>query len=320
VEFKVTILGVGAAVPTLQHHPSSQMVTIRNHSFLVDCGEGTQMQLLKYAFLKPSRIRAIFISHLHGDHVFGLIGMLHSFALQGRQDRIDIYGPSGLQQLIDVQMKVTGAQLPFPCVIHQIDCQTFQCIYEDSKVAVWSIPLRHRIETSGYLFREKQVARNIIPETIDQYQMAYQTIRAVKAGEDLVLPDKSVIPNKDLTTDPPAPRSFAYCSDTRYTETILPYIKEVDLLYHETTFCEDNQAKAEKTMHTTAKEAAILARKAEVGYLITGHYSSRYPKTEVFLKEALEEFDRVSLGEEGYTYSLEWKGKRVVKKVGPLEH
>jgi ribonuclease Z len=319
VDFKVTILGVGAAVPTLQRHPSAQMITIRNHSFLMDCGEGTQMQLLKYAFLKPSRIRAVFISHLHGDHVFGLIGLLHSFALQGRKDKIDIHGPSGLKQLINVQMNMTGARLPFSCTIHEISTSVFQCIYEDSKVRVWSIPLLHRIETSGYLFREKQTARNIIPEMIDRYQMDYQMIRAVKAGEDLVLPDNQIIPNKELTTDPPTPRSFAYCSDTRYTETIIPYIKGVDLLYHETTFCEDNRAKAEQTMHTTAKEAAILARKAEVGHLITGHYSSRYVKADVFLEEALEEFDRVSLGEEGYTYSLEWKGKRVVKKAGPSE-
>lgn len=301
--YEVTLLGVSAAMPAFDRHPSAQLLRIQEKYYLIDCGEGTQMQLRRYA-LKWSKINQIFISHLHGDHFFGLIGLLNSYGLAGRTAPLDIFGPDGLEKIIMIQLRYGGGNLPYPLRFHRVDCTFSSSIYEDQHVRVYSIPLGHRIPTSGFLFREKERPRNMIGETISTYQIPYSVIPEIKAGADFELPDGRIIPNANLTIDPPAPRSYAYCSDTQYTESIIPIIDRVDLLYHESTFCADLQEQAKITMHSTAFDAASIAKKAKVKKLLLGHYSSRYRDIGLFETEARTVFDESYLGEEGKTYRV----------------
>ena len=246
--FDLTLLGVNAATPAFDRHPSAQVLCIQEHYFLIDCGEGTQMQMLKYG-VKRNKINHIFISHLHGDHIFGLVGLLTSYGLNGRLAPLDIFSPAGLQEMIDVQVRYAGGGLPYPVRFHEVNCSESAIVFENDQLTVRSIPLEHRVPTSGYLFKEKWRPRNMRPEKIQAYQIHFSEIPGIKAGADFTLPDGTVIPNAELTFDPPTPRSFAYCSDTRYTETIIPIIKGVDLLYHESTFCTEFKEQAELSMH-----------------------------------------------------------------------
>ena len=301
--FDLTILGCNAALPNNGRHPTSQVLTIQDKTYLIDCGEGTQMRMNDF-HIKRGRINQIFISHLHGDHVFGLIGLLTSYSLNGRKEALEIFGPEGLEAFIQHQLTYSGSTITYPLSFQVVDTTQHLKVYEDAQIDVFSIPLKHRVPATGYLFREKRRKPNIIGAKIKEYNIHYSFIDGIKDGEDFKLETGQVIPNNELLIPPPIPRSYAYCSDTMYHEAILPIIRGVDLLYHEATFDHQMLAQAKKTMHTTSKQAAIIAQKAKVKQLIIGHFSSRYKDLSILLNEAKSTFPNTLLAEEGRVYSL----------------
>lgn len=302
MKFALTILGVNAATPAFGRFPTAQFLQIHNDYFLIDCGEGAQMRMSDFQ-VPRHKIRRIFISHLHGDHIFGLPGLLFSFDLNGRREALDIFSPAGLEEMILALLHLSG-KLSFPVHFHEIDTTTSSLIFENDSVAVHSIPVSHRIPTVGFVFREKPRPKNIRPEKIGQYQLSIPQIIVAKAGENIQLPSGQLVENEELTF-PPAPlRSYAFITDTLYDERIVPHIRGVSLLYHDTTFCDDFLENAAHTMHSTARQAAQIASMAGVGRLVTGHYSSRYKTLEVFLEEASTVFPRTVLGLEGSTYEV----------------
>ncbi len=302
MRFELTLLGTNSAVPAYGRFPTAQVLNVRESLFLIDCGEGAQMRINDFN-VRRNKIKQAFISHLHGDHIYGLIGFLSSLALNNRKKPFHIYSPEGLEEIIGVQLKYTGG-LPFALHFHTIDPSRHQLIFENKKLRVHSLPLDHRIPTCGFLFREKERERSMRPEKIREYDIHHRFIPGIKQGGDYVLPDGRVIPNNELTAPPPAPRSYAYCSDTAYNEQLAPLIKGVDLLYHEATFCEEDAEQAVITKHSTARQAASIARQAEVGKLVLGHYSSRYKELDHFLEEARAVFPNTELGEDGKVFSL----------------
>jgi ribonuclease Z len=306
MRFSLTLLGTNSALPAHGRHPTAQVLNIQERQFLIDCGEGTQMRMLDFS-VRKARIRQIFISHLHGDHFYGLIGLLTSYGLNGRKEPMEIFSPAGLEEIIEVQFHPSGGGLPYPVKFSAFDPDRPQLLFENSQVEVHSFPLLHSIPTAGFLFREKDRPRNIRPEKIEEYEIHFSKIPSIKQGADLELPNGRFIPNAELTLDPPRSRSYAYCSDTQYTEDIIPYIKGVDLLYHESTFCDDHKDQTLVTMHSTARQAATIARKAGVGALILGHYSSRYKELDCFEQEAKEVFSNSVLGLEGREYEIPLK-------------
>ncbi len=300
MRFALTILGVNAATPAFGRFPTSQVLQIHQHFFLLDCGEGTQMRMGDFD-VPRHKIQQIFISHLHGDHVFGLPGLLFSYDLNGRQTPLDIYSPPGLEAMIAAQLR-PGGSLSYPLLFHEVDTYAPSLVFENKDVSVQSIPLKHGIPTVGYVFREKPRLLNIRSEKIAEYQLTIPQIKAAKAGEPVLLENGKLLENQELTLPPTPLRSYAFFTDTIYDESVLPYLQGVNLLYHDTTFCDDFAENAAITMHSTARQAAQLARKAGVGQLICGHYSSRYRELGVFLEEAGEVFENVVLGVEGRTY------------------
>lgn len=300
---KLTILGCHSATPTASTHPTAQILEIKGHLFLIDCGEGTQMQLRKYR-VKFSRIRHIFISHLHGDHFFGLPGLISTFLLLGREAELHIYGPKGIKQAILLLLKLGKAYTNYPLYFHELEETTPQLIYEDDKVTVETIPLKHRVYTNGFLFKEKLEDRKLNVDAARELNIDLSYYNKIKQGFDVENKDGKLISNKDITFDPPAPKSYAYCSDTEYNPEMVPQIEGATVLYHESTFLDEHYHLAEKTKHSTAKEAAVIARKANVGTLILGHYSGRYGKLELFRKEAQEVFDNVELAEDGKSFQF----------------
>ena len=308
MQFELTLLGTNSALPAFDRFPTSQVLNVEDRAYLIDCGEGTQIRMQQYP-VRRGRISQIFISHLHGDHIFGLIGLLTSFGLNGREEPVDVFSPPGLQPIIEVQLKLGAAGLPFALRFHEVDPTRHSRIFADRRIEVFTLPLRHRIPTTGYLFREHQRPSNIRPEQIKKYDIPFGKIPAIKAGAELSLADGTVISNERLTIPAPPPRSYAFCSDTRYEPAIVPLIRDVDLLYHESTFCEDQRQQAELTMHSTAREAALIARDAGVGRLILGHYSSRYRDLTPFLEEARAVFPATELGEDGRTFSVAFRGR-----------
>lgn len=300
---KLTILGCHSATPTASTHPTAQILEIKGHLFLIDCGEGTQMQLRKYR-VKFSRIRHIFISHLHGDHFFGLPGLISTFLLLGREAELNIYGPKGIKQAILLLLKLGKAYTNFPLYFHELEETTPQVIYEDDKVTVEKIPLKHRVYTNGFLFKEKLEDRKLDVDAARNLNIDLSYYNKIKQGFDVENKDGKLISNKDITFDPPAPKSYAYCSDTEYNPEMVPQIEGATVLYHESTFLDEHYHLAEKTKHSTAKESAVIARKAKVGTLILGHYSGRYGKLELFRKEAQEVFDNVELAEDGKSFQF----------------
>lgn len=295
MSFKLTILGYNSAVPKRNVAPTAQLLEMANQHFLIDCGEGTQVQLRK-AKARFSKINHIFISHLHGDHVFGLIGLISSLQLLGRENALHIYGPKGIQDFITNQLRHTESVCSFQIVFHELDKSESELIYEDEKMTVRTIPLSHRIYTNGYLFCEKTKPRKLRMEAVwNAKEIEICDYENLKRGKDFVLASGEIIPNSELTSDPPKPLSYAFCSDTRYKPDIIPLIKNVDLLYHESTFLSDLQELANKTAHSTAKEAAMIARDAEVGQLILGHFSNRYDDLSVMLEEAKPIFENTVL-------------------------
>ncbi len=302
MKFALTILGVNAATPAYGRFPTSQVLQIHHHFFLLDCGEGAQMRMGDFN-IPRHKIRQIFISHLHGDHIFGLPGLLFSFDLAGRTDPLDIYSPAGLEEMILAQLR-PGGVLSFPIAFHEIDTTRPGLVFENQSLTVESIPLRHGIPTVGFIFREKPRPLNIRTEMIAEHQLTIPQIKAAKAGEDVLLENGQLVENQALTLPPAPPRSYAFITDTLCDEGILPHIQGVSLLYHDTTFCHDLLENANLTMHATARQAAELAKKAAVGQLITGHYSSRYKDLDVFLAEARPIFPNTVLGLEGDIYEI----------------
>lgn len=301
--FEVQILGCGSATPTLTHHPTSQILKIREKLFMIDCGEGTQLQMRKYR-VSFNKLSHIFISHLHGDHCFGLIGLISTLDLLGRTGDIFIHAEPGLKTILQPQIDFFASNLAFKVHFIDFDPTVSAVIYEDRSLKVTSIPLLHRIACAGFLFEEKQTLAHIIPEMIEFYKVPVKQIVAIKNGADFITPDGKVIPNNHLTRSSDKAKSYAYCSDTSYNEKIIPLIENVDLLFHESTYLEIDALKAKKTLHSTATQAARIAKKANVKELMLGHYSARYLKLEPFLEEAKEIFPETMLANEGVLKKL----------------
>lgn len=295
---KLYVLGCYSATPRAFTHPTAQVLDIKNHLFLIDCGEGTQVQLRKQK-VKFARIKHIFISHLHGDHFFGLPGLISTFRLLGREAPLHVYGPKGIKQAMTLMLKLGNSWTNYPLIFHELESRSSELIYEDDKVEVYTIPLDHRVYTNGFLFREKPGERRLDPEAAQKYGVETCYFRNIKQGKDVTLDDGSVIPNEKLSFDPPPVKSYAFCSDTRYNETIIPIIEGASWLYHESTFLEAHRDLAEPTGHSTAKQAATIAKKAGVGQLILGHYSTRYDRLDLFKKEAQMIFENTVLAEDG---------------------
>ena len=275
--------------------------------FLIDCGEGTQTQMRKYK-IGFSRINHIFISHLHGDHIFGLIGLISTFALIGRENDLHIYSHSELQKFLSPQVEfLYASELPFKIIFHPLNFKKEQQIYEDSKVTVFSFPLDHRISTCGFRFEEKPALPNLLPEKINEFQIPIRDRQRIKEGGDFITSDGRTIPHAELTINKHRARTFAFCSDTRYNESYIESIRKVDLLYHEATFANDNQDLAQTTYHSTGEDAAKVALKAEIGKLIIGHFSARYKDHTVILKEAQTIFMNTEAITEGQVFVVEGK-------------
>jgi len=303
----LTILGCHSATPRTFAYPSSQFLEINNRHFLIDCGEGTQTQLRKYK-IKFSSISHVFISHLHGDHFFGLVGLISTFGLLNRKKDLHIFGPTGLKEIIQLQLKLSKTWVSYIIHFHELCSNKSELIFEDEKVEVFTIPLDHRIYTNGFLFKEKQGKRKLnmaaIKENSEIEICDYQNL---KDGKDFKKEDEVIIKNIDLTFDPPKNLSYAYCSDTAFKPSIVNLIKNVELLYHESTFLKDRENLAKTTKHSTAEEAGKIAKKAKAGILILGHFSSRYNDLNQFKNEAETIFKNIILGKEGKVIKVENK-------------
>lgn len=295
-KFSTTILGCSAATPTSLRHTTSQFVRYRSKNFLLDCAEGSQMQMRR-GKMPVMKIDHIFISHLHGDHYLGLMGLLFSYHLMGRDKRLFITSPPGLKEVIDLQFQTSGHQPSYP-ITYQVIENGEQRVYEDRNIAVDTIEMVHRLPCYGFLFREKTGSRNINKEAIYKYQIPINKMNDIKKGSDFVDAVGNIIPNRKITFDPPVPRSYAFCSDTGYTESYVEQIKGVDLLYHEATFLQDKTDKAREKMHCTTIDAATIARKAQVKQLLLGHYSARYKDLREFGMEAKSVFPNTLIGAE----------------------
>lgn len=302
--FRVHILGCGSALPTLRHFASSQVVEMRGKLFMVDCGEGTQMQLRR-SRIRFTKISAVFISHLHGDHCFGLIGMLSTFGLLGRTAKLDVYGSAPLGDVMRQQMKIFCHDFDYEVVFHDVDTRQQQVVYEDRSLTVETVPLEHRMPCCGYLFREKPTLPHIRRDVLDACHIPVSQINNIKAGADWVSEDGERVSNSLLVETADPPRSYAYCSDTRYIPNLASRIKGVSVLYHESTYTEEYVALAEKYMHSTAQQAAMVARDAEAGKLVLGHYSSRCEDEKILLDEAKQIFPDSMLANEGLTIDVE---------------
>jgi ribonuclease Z len=302
---RLTILGCHSATPRVNAFPTSQYLEINNNHFLVDCGEGTQRQMRKYK-VGFSKIHHIFISHLHGDHFYGLVGLLSTYGILSREKDMHIFGPKGIKNATLQMLKISESHAKFKMIFHELSSKESELIYEDDRVSVHTIPLTHRVYTNGYLFTEKEKARKLNMLNISGYpEIDKADFLNIKAGRAVTLSSGEVIPNTELTIDPIKPASFAFCSDTSYKPNIVPIIKNVDLLYHEATFLDDRQDLAKKTKHSTSIEAAQIAKDANAGQLVIGHYSGRYPDTSLFQKEAETVFENVSLAKPGAIFTVE---------------
>jgi ribonuclease Z len=300
---KLTILGCYAATPRTLTNPTAQVLEIKNHLFLIDCGEGTQVQLRKNK-IKFSRINHIFISHLHGDHFFGLPGLISTFRLLGRDKEMHIYGPKGIKEAITLLLKLGDSWTNFPLIFHELTSKEPELIFEDEKVTISTIPLNHRIYTNGFLFKEKVGERKLNIEAVANYKIDKADYHNIKKGKDVTLNDGTVVLNGKLTFDPPAPNSYAFCSDTVYDPKLASQIKNVSVLYHEATFLNKEQHLAAKTKHSTAQEAAQIAKDAQVTTLILGHYSTRYKSIELFKEEAQTVFENILLADDGVVFEF----------------
>jgi ribonuclease Z len=300
----LTILGCHSATPRINAFPTSQYLEINNSHFLIDCGEGTQRQMRKYK-VGFSKINHIFISHLHGDHFYGLVGLLSTYGILNREKELHIYGPKGIKEVTLLQLKISQSHAKYKMIFHELTSRKSELIFENDKVSVTTIPLNHRVYTNGYLFKEKEKPRKLNMLNISGYpEIGKADYLNLKAGRDFTLTSGDIIPNNELTLNPPKPLSFAFCSDTSYKPDIIPIIKNADLLYHEATFLSDREDLAKKTKHTTSKQAAQIAKDADVHKLVIGHYSGRYKDISLFKKEAIETFKNTELAEPGKVFSI----------------
>lgn len=306
MDFSVTILGTSSAIPTSKRNPSAQIVNYDSKFFLLDCGEGTQVQIRKNHF-RLSKIDHIFISHLHGDHIYGLFGLISTFSLLGRAKPLHIYSSHKLQELLSFHDSFFNNKLSFAIEFHALEEGKTDVVYQDEKLMIEAFPLKHSIATHGFLFKEKKRARKINKHKLDAFSVPISEIVKIKHGADFFCEDGRLIPNKELTFDVPKERAYAYCTDTAYYPNIIKKIEKVDLLYHEATFCNKDAERAKKTMHSTAEQAATIARDAKVQKLIIGHFSTRYSNLTRLLKEAKQVFNNTEIAEEGQTYIIEEK-------------
>lgn len=302
-KFELHVLGCGSALPTIRHFPTSQIVNVRDKLFMIDCGEGAQLQFRK-SRLKFSRLNHIFISHLHGDHCFGLLGLISTLNLLGRTAELHIHSPKGLEDLMIPMLDFFNRQMTYKVLFHEFGTKEAAVVYEDRSLTVTTIPLRHRMPCCGFLFAEKPGPNHILRDMIDFYQVPVYELNRIKNGADYVTPEGEVIPNARLTRPSAAPRRYAYCSDTIYLPSVTEQVKGVDLLFHEATFAEDAAPRAKETFHTTASQAARIARDAEVKKLLIGHFSARYDDEQVLLDEARVVFPNTQLAKETLCISV----------------
>ncbi|GAA4281902.1 ribonuclease Z [Gaetbulibacter aestuarii] len=300
---KLTILGCYSATPRALNNTTAQVLEMNNHMFLIDCGEGTQVELRRHK-IKFNRIKHIFISHLHGDHFFGLVGLISTFRLLTREADLHIYGPKGIKEVVTLQMRLADSWTNYNLYFHELTSKESELIFEDDKVQVYTIPLEHRVYANGYLFKEKPGDRKLDVKAAKSANINKAYFKKLKQGFDVENEDGEIIPNTSVTLDPKKPKSYAFCSDTVYKETIVPIIEGVDVLYHESTFLDKHEHLAEKTKHSTATQAAKIAKSAHVGTLLLGHYSTRYDSIDLFKKEAETVFKSVKLSKDGRVFNF----------------
>ena len=302
LKFKLTILGSGGALPTIEKRSTSQFLNIQERRFLIDCGEGTQIQLRKFG-CRFTKIEHIFISHLHGDHYLGLIGLLSTLNLLGRINPIHIYAPLELREIIDLHFKISGKQFRFNIEFHPLNFKNKRLIFEDTVLQVFSFPVSHSIPCCGFLFKELKKDRNIIKTKIQDKSIPFELLKLLKEGKDVDF-NNVILKFEDYTKDSPNPRSYAYCADTQYDENLIPIVSNVDVLYHEATFLEPMKERAKKTQHSTAMDAATLAKKAKVNKLILGHFSARYNEIKNFEEEAKAIFENTIAVNDGDVFEI----------------
>lgn len=300
---KLDILGCYAATPRSLTNPTSQVLTMQNQMFLIDCGEGTQVQLRKNK-IKFGKIEHIFISHLHGDHFYGLIGLISTFMLLNREKELHVYGPKGIKEVILLQLRLSNAWTPYPLYFHELTSTKPEKIYENEKLSVETIPLQHRVYTNGFLFREKEGDRKLLIDKAREYKIDVALFKSLKKGKDVTSEDGKLIKNELVTTSGDTPKSYAFCSDTAFSEEIIPQLSNIDVLYHEATFLQEQLKLTDPTKHSTAMQAATIAKKANVKQLILGHYSTRYPNIQLFKEEAELVFPNVLLAEDGKSFQF----------------
>lgn len=298
----VTILGNNSAVPAFNRHPTSQVVSHDGTNYLVDCGEGTQIQMIKYK-IRRGKITHIFISHLHGDHYFGLVGLINSFSLLSHKQEMHIFAPSPLQQIIEMQLKVADNTLAYPLYFHTLTEPGV--LVDNEKIKISCFRTTHRIECYGFLFEEKEGKRKLLIEKVEQHEIPVSFYSSLQAGLDYITPQGVRIKNKEVTADPERGKKYAFCADTKYDEGIIPHIYGTDVIYHETTYLDNLREQAEARFHSTTKQAAMIAKKAMVRKLLIGHFSSKYSTLEQFEQEAREVFPETELALEGETYFVE---------------
>ena len=303
MSFNITILGCGSALPTVLRNQAGQIVHINEREYLVDCGEGSQLMMRKLK-KRLQKINQVFISHLHGDHYLGLYGYLSSLHLLGREKQMTIYGPPGLREIFEVHSKHSGSVMKFPLEFIELQDQYTECIYEDKSIQVFNLPLKHKIFCNGFLFKEKKKARKMIKEKIAEYNIPLKKIKGIKEGESFIDDKGNTIPNAELTENPPKPRSYAYCSDTAFIPALSEALKGVDVIFHESTFMEADLERAVETKHSTAKQAAEIAKRAGAGKLLLGHFSARYTELDELLEEARSVFENSVLTEDGMTFEI----------------
>jgi ribonuclease Z len=301
--FSVTILGNSSAKPTPKSHPSAQVVNLNEQYYLVDAGEGVQQQLIRRG-ISPLRLRAVFISHLHGDHCFGLFPLIATLGLEGKRTPLDIYAPAPMGDILEYHKKFFWDDLPYEVKWHEVKTTEHCIIFENNTLEVWSVPLRHSVPTVGYHFKEKEPKLNVDKFKIEKYNLSIAQIVAAKRGEDIELPNGEVIPNSELTYIPFKPRSYAYLSDTNYSAKAAERVKGVDLLYHETTYAQSEEMWAKGRGHSTTFDAAKVALKAEAKRLIIGHFSSRYKDHTVLRDECRTIFENTDIANEGDTFTI----------------
>ncbi|MFN8292049.1 MAG: ribonuclease Z [Chitinophagaceae bacterium] len=299
--FAVTILGNNSAVPAFDRHPTSQVVTVDGNNYLVDCGEGTQIQLINYK-VRRSKISHIFISHLHGDHYFGLVGLINSLSLLSHQQELHVFGPAPLKEIIDLQLKVADTTLCYPLHIHPLTGPA--TLLDTEKLTVKCFRTNHRIECYGFSFTEKKLPRHLNPEKAKEHEVPQAFYERLKKGEDYTRKDGTIVKNEWVTTAAEPGKRYAFCADTRYDESLIPHIQGFDMIYHETTYLDNLRERAESRFHSTTRQAAQLAKKAGVKKLLIGHFSSKYDTLEEFEQEAREVFPNTELAIEGVCYEV----------------